>query len=136
LSRKVKAAPRVDSMSSQREMSFDNLPTINRFVLVIEPTDVFLERARKYPDEDPTLTLDELLEDTSAYLMPQIDLDSDSWLAQNFKRIFEIELNDWSVDPTCWPKDRSFKAFKKFFSVRFCSIVIDMGEGPINREYT
>ena len=26
-------------------------------------------------------------------------------------------------------------AFKEFFVVRFCSIVIDMGEGPIKREY-
>ena len=122
-------------MSSPHEMSFNSLPTINRYVLVIEPTKVFLEWARKFPDEDPTLTLEELLEDTSAYLMPQIDLDPDSWLAQNFRTIFEIELSDWCVDPTLWPKDRSFKSFKEFFSVRFCSIVIDMGEGPIKREY-
>jgi hypothetical protein len=90
-------------------MSFINLPTINRFILVIEPTNVFLDWARKFPDEDPKLTLDELLEDTSAYLIPQIDLDPDSWLASNFKTIFEIELNDWCVDPSLWPKDLSFK---------------------------
>ena len=133
MSKKAKGAPRFDSMSSQHEMSLDNLPTINRFVLVVEPTNVFLEWARKFPDEDPKLTLEELFEDTSAYLMPHID--PDSWLAQNFRKIFEIELNDWCVDPSLWPHDRSFKAFKKFFSVRFCSIVIDMGEGPIKRVY-
>jgi hypothetical protein len=116
-------------------MSFINLPTINRFVLVVEPTKVFLEWARKFPDEDPTLTLDELLEDSSAYLIPQIDHDPDSWLALNFKTIFEIELNDWCTDPSLWPKDLSFKAFKEFFTTRFCSIVIDMGEDPIKREY-
>ena len=122
-------------MSYQHELSLDNLPAINRFVLVVEPTNVFLEWARKFPDEDPTLTPDELLEDTSAYLIPQIDHDPDLWLAQNFRKIFEIELNDWFVDATLWPKNRSFKVFKKFFSVRSCSIVIDMGEGPIKREY-
>lgn len=122
-------------MNSQNEIRFYHLPTINRFVLVVEPTKVFLEWARKFPDEDPILTLDELREDISAYLMPQIDIDADSWIAQNFRTIFEIELNDWCVDPALWPKDRSFKAFKKFFTVRFCSIVIDMGEGPIKREY-
>jgi hypothetical protein len=135
LSKKAKDAPRFDSMSSQREMSLDNLPTINRFVLVVEPTNVFLEWAREFPDEDSTLTLDELLEDISAYLIPEINGDPDPWLAQNFRKIFEIELNDWCVDPSLWPHDRSFKAFKKFFSVRFCSIVIDMGEGPIKRIY-
>jgi hypothetical protein len=122
-------------MALKKNIDITNLPTINRFVLVIEPTNVFLEWARKFPDEDPTLTLDELLEDTSAYLMPQIDVDPDSWLAQNFRTIFEIELSDWSVDATLWPKDRSFKAFTEFFAVRFCSIVIDMGKGPIKREY-
>jgi hypothetical protein len=94
-----------------------------------------LDGARKFPDEDPKLTLDELLEDVSAYLIPQIGEDPDSWLAQNHRTIFKIELSDWTVDPTCWPKDLSFKAFKEFFNVRFCSIVIDMAEGPIKREY-
>jgi len=112
-------------------MSLNNLPTINRFILVVEPTNVFLEWAKKFPDEDPKLTLNELLEDTSAYLIPHTD--PDSWLAQNYRKIFELELNDWSVDHSCWPKDRSFKRFKEFFNVRFCSIVIDMGEGPIKR---
>lgn len=133
MTKKAKEAPRINSKISQHEMSLNNLPTINRFVLVVEPTNVFLEWARKFPDEDPKLTLEELFEDTSAYLMPHID--PDSWLAQNYGKIFEIELYDWSVDPSCWPKDLSFKAFKKFFSVRFCSIVIDMGEGLIKREY-
>jgi hypothetical protein len=135
LNKKAKGASRIDAMSSQKEISFINFPTINRFVLVVEPTDVFLEWARKFPDEDPKLTLEELLEDTSAYLIPQIDLDLDSWLASNFKTIFEIELNDWCADPSLWPKDLSFKAFKKLFKIRFCSIVIDMGEGLIKREY-
>jgi len=122
-------------MVPKKNIDINSLPTINRFVLVVEPTNVFLEWARKFPDEDPVLTLDELLEDTSAYLIPQVGEDPDSWLAQNHRTIFEIELGDWTVDPTCWPKDRSLKAFKEFFNVRFCSIVIDMAEGPIKRIY-
>ena len=133
MSKKAKGVPRIDSISSQPRVSLDNFPTINRFVLVVEPTNVFLEWARKFPDEDPKLTLDELLEDSTAYLMPHAD--PDSWLAQNYMRIFELELNDWSVDHSCWPNDLSFKAFTKFFNIRFCSIVIDMAEGPIKRIY-
>lgn len=133
MNKKAKGAPGIDAMNSQLETSIHDLPTINRFVLVIEPANAFLEWARKFPDEDPKLTLDELLEDSSAYLMPHID--PDSWLAQNYRKIFEIELNDWSVDSSCWPKHRSFETLKKFFNVRFCLIVIDMGEGPIKREF-
>ncbi|MGB7295709.1 MAG: hypothetical protein WBC70_08985 [Candidatus Aminicenantales bacterium] len=133
MNRKAKGAPGIDAMNSQLETSIHDLPTINRFVLLIEPTTAFLEWARKFPDEYPTLTLDELLEDSSAYLIPEIDSNPDPWLEKNFRKIFEIELNDWCIDSSLWPKDLSFKTFKQFFNVRFCSIVIDMGEGSIKR---
>lgn len=122
-------------MATKKKIDINNLPTINRFVLVAEPKNAFLEWARKFPDEDPKLTLDELLRDTSAYLIPLVGETPDSWLAGNFGAIFEIELSDWTVDPKCWPKDRSFNSFKEFFNVRFCSIAIDMGDGPIKRIY-
>jgi hypothetical protein len=133
LAKKAKVVPLTEVISSQNERQLENLPTINRFVLVVEPTNVFLDWARKFPDEDLELTLGELQEDTSAYLMPHTD--PDSWLEQNYMRIFKLELDAWSVDHSCWPKDLSFKTFKEFFNVRFCSIVIDMGEGPIKRIY-
>ena len=80
-------------------MHYENLPTINRNVLVVLPTEDFLEWTRKYPT------------------------------------IFEIELDGWCADPSLWPKDRSMKTFKKFFRVLYSSTVIDLGYGPIDREY-
>ncbi len=49
--------------------------------------------------------------------------------------IFEIELDGWCTDPAVWPKDRSLKTFRKFFHVYYCSSVVDLGDGPIDREY-
>lgn len=97
--------PWTEVISPQNERQLENLPTINRFVLVAEPTSVFLDWARKFPDGDADLTLDELLEDTSAYLIPHTG--PDLWLEQNYRKIIEIELNDWTIDPSCWPQDRS-----------------------------
>jgi hypothetical protein len=133
LTKKAKSVPPTDLIGPQNERQLENLPTINRFILVAEPTNGLLEWARKFPDEDPALTLGELQEDSSAYLIPHTD--PDSWLEQNYMRIFRLELDAWSVDHSCWPKDLSFKTFKEFFNVRFCSIVIDMAEGLIKRIY-
>lgn len=122
-------------MSSREGLTYEMLPTINRNLVLIEPTAAYLEWAQRFPDVDHQLTLDELLEDNTAYLIPEQDGNPDLWLKRNFRIIFEIELDGWCTDRTLWPKVRSFKVFKEFFSVHFCSIVIDLGKGSIDREY-
>lgn len=122
-------------MKPQNDIYYENLPTINRNVLVAEPTEVFLEWARKYPDEDAGLTLKELVADTTAYLIPEQEADAEAWLRRNFRTIFDIELDGWCTDPARWPADRSYKAFKKYFRVHFCSSAIDLAKGAIEREY-
>jgi len=110
------------------------MKSINRNLIVIEPTAVFLDWARRFPDSDPKLILDELLEDNTAYLIPEQDGNPDTWLKRNFRIIFEIELDGWCTDRALWPKVRSFKVFNEFFSVHFCSLVIDLGKGSIDKE--
>ena len=79
--------------------------------------------------------MEELIADSTAYLIPEQDADAEAWLFRNYKKIFEIELDGWCTDPSLWPKDRSLKMFKKFFTIYFCSSVIDLAEEPIEREY-
>ena len=93
----------------KQEIYYENLPTINRNILVVEPTEVFLEWAKRSPDDDMGLTLKELVADMTAYLIPEQDADAKSWLRRNFKTIFEIELDGWCTDPSLWPKDRSIE---------------------------
>jgi len=122
-------------MSSRHDITFENLPTINRNLVLIEPTAVFLDWARRFPNVDQKLTPDELVEDNTAYLIPEQDGDPDTWLKRNFRIIFDIELDGWCTERALWPKVKSFKVFKKFFSVRFCSLLIDLGKGSIDSEY-
>ena len=119
----------------EQDMAYENLPMINRNVLVVVPTETFLEWARENPDDDMTLNMEDLTADTTAYLIPEQKADAESWLKRNFKTIFEIELDGWCTDPSLWPKDRSMKTFRKYFRVFFCSSVIDLGNGSIDREY-
>lgn len=119
----------------KHDIHYENLPTINRNVLVVVPTEYFLNWARKIHVNDMTLTLDKLTEESTAYLISEQDMDADAWLNYNFNTIFEIELDGWCGDPSLWPKDRSIKTFKEYFSYYFCSLAIDLGKGRINREY-
>jgi hypothetical protein len=107
------------------------LPVVNRSAVVLEPAQAYLEWARECPEALPDLTLEELGKEGTVYLIPETDADPESWLRRNFIDMFEHELDAWYTDQAFWPKDRSFKAFKKFFRMRFCSMVLDLGRGPI-----
>jgi hypothetical protein len=121
-------------MNPPDEVNYENLPTINRNAIFVEPTTAFLEWAQEFPDDDLELTLNELRKDNTTYLIPEQEAEPNAWLKRNFTTIFENELHGWCTDPSLWPKDRSFKAFKNFLIVHFSSVVIDLGKGPIYRD--
>ena len=110
------------------------LPTINRSAVVLEPTEVYLQWAKECAEDDAELTLDELSKDCTTYLIPEPDAQPDAWLKRNYAAMFGHELYGWCMDETLWPEDRSFKNFKRFFRVRFHSLVVDMGGGEIVRD--
>lgn len=110
------------------------LPIVNRAAMVLEPAQAYLELARVCPEAIPDLTLKQLGEEGTVYLIPDTNDEPDKWLRRNFGAMFENELEAWYTDRVFWPKDRSFKAFKKFFKVRFCSIVLDLGNGSLEKD--
>jgi hypothetical protein len=111
-----------------------DLPLVNRAAVVLEPAAGYLEWAKECPDGLPDLTLADLREEGTVYLIPETDADPEVWLRRHYAAMFFHELFAWCTDEAFWPRDRSYKAFKKFFQVGFCSIVLDLGRGPIERE--
>jgi hypothetical protein len=109
------------------------LPIVNRAAVVLEPAQAYLEWARKCPEAIPDLTLKELGQEGTVYLIPETDADPESWLRRNYVAMFEYELDAWYTDRAFWPKVRSFKVFKKFFKVLSCSMVMDLGKGTIEK---
>ena len=89
---------------------------------------------QRVPNASPDLTLEELDEEGTVYLIPETDAAPENWLSRNFIAMFENELNAWYTDRDFWAKNRSFKSFKKFFKVRFCSIVLDLGKGSLEKD--
>jgi len=108
---------------------------VNRSALVLEATQVYVDWANNCPGDGPKLVLSEMRDDASTvYLLPEMDFGPEDWLQKNYLAMFEEELHAWCTAETYWPKDRSFKAFHRFFEVRFHSMVVDMGDEPIARD--
>lgn len=110
------------------------LPTVNRCAMVIEPTEVYLAWVKETPDAVDEMTLEDLTEESTVYLIPEIDVEPEAWLQRNYAVIFEDELWGWCTDETLFPEDRSFENFNRFFRVQFRSMVVDMGDGAIVRD--
>jgi hypothetical protein len=56
---------------------------INRSLVILKHKGPFLDWARRLDDEDKDLTLEELAEDSTAYLIPELWQDSDHSLNRN-----------------------------------------------------
>jgi hypothetical protein len=111
------------------------LPIVNRAAVVLEPAQAYLEWARECPEAIPDLTLKQLGEEGTVYLIPETNSEPDRGLRRNFVALFEYELiNAWYMDRNFWPQNRSFKSFKKFLKVQFCSMMLDLGKGSLEKD--
>jgi len=107
-------------------------PSINRIAVTLIPTEVCLDWINAH--DEKTFTLDEIQQDPTVFLFPQGDGESESQVRRHFKELFLEELNSWYTEPSMWPKDLSFKTFKKFFTVHVSTMVFDLGKGEIVKE--
>lgn len=106
---------------------------INRSLIILKPKQPFLNWARSLDDEDKSFTLEDLREDSTAYLLPEVwDFDEqETLLASCYDFLFQEELEGWWRDETAWPKERNIKMFLDWFEVEFHSLVFDLCEEPI-----
>lgn len=110
-----------------------SLPYLNRAAIILEPTEAYLAWAKNYPVPVPDLTLADIRSEASVYLIPEQDAAPDAWLKENYLTIFEEELEAWCTEERFWPKNRSYQAFRRYFDIRFGSIVQDACPGRIVR---
>jgi len=110
------------------------LATINRYAVILQPSEAYLEWTKTCPDADQDVTLDRLQREATVYLVPQADDDLEKALRRHFKPMLAQELFAWYRDETYWPKDMSFRTFRKFFEVRLASMVFDLGKGALVKD--
>lgn len=112
----------------------NELPTINRYAVILLPAEACLEWVKSCPGNDNDTTLEEKQLEPTVYLIPEGDADPKSYVRRHFKAMFEEELNSWYTDPELWPRDLSFKTFNRFFTIQIATMVFDLGRGRIVSE--
>lgn len=107
---------------------------INRSVLIVTPKQPFLDWVLTADPSPPQgLTLEAMAEDSTAYLIPDIEApeDLERVLRKHGRAIFENELAGWYTDESMWPRQRGVSTFRKWCDIAVHSMAIDMGDEPI-----
>src|SRR5579872_1122324 len=114
----------------------EGMLTLNRTALVVQPKQPFLDWLHGVDPKSHHLTLDELRDDATVYLLPESDSEA-AWTEQlraQYRDIFNEQLDGWFRDQTTWPTPATFKVFTDWFYIESHSMVIDMAKKPLLRE--
>jgi len=108
--------------------------SVNRSVLIVSPKQPFLDWVNSLGD--PTLNLDEIRQDPTAYLIPEVlsNADQSLILEELFAEIVAYELASWCLDEETWPQIESLGAFQQWFDVSFHSFAVDLDVIPLEYE--
>lgn len=112
------------------------MKTVNRLLAVLKPKQPYADWINSLPGNSPQMTIEELNEDLTSYLIPVYDTNEEarSFIHNISKRILEVECGSWDASGDYWPKNLNKKLLKEFFDIEICSEVIDTMSGPIERE--
>jgi hypothetical protein len=111
-----------------------DLPTVNRFAVLLVPTEAFLRWAMSCPGGETETSLDSVRREPTAYLIPEGDAEPEQYVQRYYKRMLIEELTGWVTDETSWPDDRSYQTFCSFFEVHVTSMVFDLATEPLERD--
>ena len=107
---------------------------MNRTAIVVKPNQRFVEWLHSVDPSSIDLTLADVTEDPSVYLLPESDSAAESveCLRRYCGQIFDEQLEGWYRVPEEWPQKRDFKAFTEWFDYTVHSMVLDTsGDRPI-----
>ena len=112
--------------------------TLNRSALIVTPKQPFLNWVNAVDPTDSKVTLKQIQEDPSIYLVPECDTADDiaDVLLNLYAEIFADQLYGWYVKEETWPQKRSFEMFRRWFDVQHHSMLVDLcEEALIRKEY-
>ena len=101
---------------------------INRDTLIVRFKQPFVDWINEVDPtpQETTVSLEDANEDVTAFLVPDgVTDDLDSWLAMNYLPLFEFVLDEWYVDESLWPQDRTLALFKSWCHIDLHSMVVD-----------
>jgi len=126
-------------MESDEYEEFD-IPTVNRAALLITPKQPYADWANQLPDRSEgeiaqLHTPESMSDEPAVYLIPEPPAhDNYKYVNKNWAELFEMQLEGWYLDPDAWPTNRTKKMFDEWFDIKVSSLVLDLGDGPIERD--
>ena len=115
---------------------------LNRDLVIVrlkQPFVDWINEADPYPDGS-SMTLEEVNRDVSTFLVhDHASEDLDGWLKECYSDLFEAILEEWYVDETLWPRDRTLarrrdRAGSRGLRLAMSPQLTDRRVGPIMRE--
>jgi len=106
---------------------------LNRSAIMVKPKQPFLDWLHAADPTSLELTLVDLVREPTIYLIPECDTNEEvvEVLCELSEEIFEEQLAGWYTDTETWPRDRSFKAFCRFFDFQHHSMLVDLCDEPL-----
>ena len=113
------------------------MATLNRSAVVVEPKQPFLDWLHMVDPTSQSLTLPDLVQEPTIYLIPECDTrsDVDQALRELCEEIFTEQLAGWFNDEKTWPQDRGFGVFCHWFDFRHHSMLVDLCDDPLILEF-
>jgi len=113
---------------------------VNRAMVVLHYKQPYIDWVKSAGEFPMEMTLEEANDDSEAFLVPAYDSQNDpidgtedaiKWVEKRWRMFFEHILMSWTGDEKEWPKKRTLKMFREWFSVEYKSMVWDMGTEPL-----
>jgi hypothetical protein len=103
----------------------------------IKPKQPFLDWLHAADSTSSDLTLQELVLEPAIYLIPECDTPEEvaAVLHELCEEIFVEQLAGWFNDRTTWPPNRSFDVLCRWFDYQHHSMLIDLCDEPLIREW-
>jgi hypothetical protein len=101
--------------------------TVTRSAVILTPKQPFLDWLHAVDPTSAGLTLEDLGDDASIYLVEECESQPDfiECLQRVAPLLFEDQLDGWWKDRSVWPATRDFETLCQWFNCRFHSMVLD-----------
>ncbi len=101
---------------------------LNRSAITVKLSQDFVDWINNLDDDSETLTLQDVNEEATVYLIPEIEDEEqlNEMVQEFYLNILENELKSWEEDEKQWPAELSMELFERFLTVDPAVMVFDL----------
>lgn len=101
---------------------------LNRSAITVKLSQDFVDWINNLDDDSETLTLQDVNEEATVYLIPEIEDEEqlNEMVQEFYLNILENELKSWEEDESQWPAELSIELFERFLTIDPAVMVFDL----------